>query len=376
MAECGTMRSEAIFALLALVGCPWTLGATATETTQIQTVDLKLSVATRPGEFTSLQLDPVFPDEPLMLIVEVENDTESEVQFVEVHAGCHCTSGELPLSPLATGGRAPLFLRFNLTGQSGSHEQLITYHLMAAGESLFINLDVAVELRRDIQLDWPSLLVAYHPDSPDSTIESRPVRVLLDETSFQTAPRTVQVELLSDPPPGVEFTPGEGSGDEIECPHVIRIDLSALEDTPRSFTLPLLIRVFGSEGEALAQARRGLTVTMQPGVRLVTDPADLFLGILNTEQLPLERSFTISLDPELLFRVSETSGQAEGLHWHMTPSAPGSDLCVSWTLVATLEEVVSAGSQHHLLPLEMICRDETGTYAQEFTLIIEYIVVP
>lgn len=74
------MSCRAVPPLLLLAGCGWASGAAVTETTQIHTARVGLRDAARMGTPIPLRLGRVFPDEPLLLILEAENDTGGAVR--------------------------------------------------------------------------------------------------------------------------------------------------------------------------------------------------------------------------------------------------------------------------------------------------------
>lgn len=202
------------------------------------------------------------------------------------------------------------------------------------------------------------------------------MRVHLDGQLIQQNPSRIAIEPLVEPPSGVTFAPAEAVDDSLDRPYHLRIARNQLDSVPRGFNLPLLIRLFDAEGDVLAEAKRSLNVTIQPGVRLVTEPADQFLGILEADDLPIQRRFTLSLEPPLPFRVVAPSGQVDAVHWEATPAVRGGDLCESWTLSLVLDAADGVGSRHHRLPLHLLCRDETGEWSQDFEMTIEYVALP
>jgi Protein of unknown function (DUF1573) len=376
----GSVSRSVLVSLLTLCSLSLTWAQTLPPTAQLVPYHLSLGEALSPPGLVTIEGGTLFPDEPICLLLEAHNNTEVPIEILSVHTDCGCTRGEIPRSAIDPGETDHLLLHFEMTGRIGPQLHTVMCELRRPdrAETYFLTLEILMDIRRDIALEHREMWITCNPVASGEidTFQSLPVRIVISENPIRRACAGTTVTPLTDPPPGVSLlVTSESDGDADGAFLRLLINRERLESSSRSFDLPLRIRILNAEGEVIADVRRNLHVNIKANVQLRIQPEDTFLGILRMVDCPIHRSYTLSLNPLLPFRLLETRGDTDFLHWEVTPLTPDQEMCISWQLNLTIEEMGTIGGHFQSLPMNLRFSDETGEWEQDFDLEFQWVSV-
>ncbi|MBN1475140.1 DUF1573 domain-containing protein [Candidatus Sumerlaeota bacterium] len=327
----------------------------------------------------------VFPESsaglPVVFDMEVLNDTAVPIRFLHVDPECGCTSATIPPREIPPGDVANLILEFDVRGRTGMQSHGVAYELRGQGdtESRFAALEIQFNVVRDLILSRPSVTVRCDPSTPltGQTLSSDLLSVVLSDAIMNAGPARVDITPVRGPPEGVtlqelptrEEVPGALFAVMVSGDHLSSPELSA------RVALEIVIR--GADDAVLAQGPATLHVQIVPSVEIVTDPADRFLGILQSSHLPHESAIRVRSEPPLDFRVSPgfTSGEAADVAWSLSPSDPNAPSCPVWLLRISVRRVSGTGAHTVRIPLEISGDDANGHWSSRKELDVSWIAL-
>lgn len=349
-------------------------------TAQLATAEIHLDEALRTDRPVTLNLGRLYPDEPIVMLVEINNDTQAEVRFLSAESDCGCATGDLPPDSLAPGTSTALLIRLDMVGNhEGRRMTALLYELSVGNDESdrsSLTLVASFELRRDVFLSDREVTILLPPmdANPGQPFRSNSTSILLGDPNLSEHAHEISVQPLEDLPPGLEIVLTD-LGNDVSPSIAFEIDPAHVSSQTRVLWVPLLINVIDQQGRSLGAARRGLNVRVQSDVQLRTTPDDLFLGILTSQSFPLRRSFTLSLDPPVPFGVEQSSGSTGEMTWQIDPVTDSGERSEQWILNLTIEESPGIGTRFCRLPISITHRDSLGGWQQVFNLTFQYISV-
>lgn len=322
---------------LSLAAAPLSTGPL--QSRQLRSVTLDLQAVFSSGGRFDIDLDTLSPDAPATLRIDVMNSGAGAVHFTDSSQSCDCTSVLLPASPLGPGDTGVLQIEFDLRNRLESFESTVVFEIrkIGAAEPELIVGCIAADLRRDIWLSPSSLNLQYGPDDPlaDEPIRSAAVRVRVEESLLEQAAGGVRYMPLGELPSGISVE--RDSADDPESPQFhLRGEASLLETLAPGVIIPFVIAGLDSEGSEVFAVVRDMHVWTGLRHEWRVEPADPFLGVFTTDDVPAERTFSLSLDPETPFQVRESRGTGEGLVWYARPDTGLAPMAARWVLDVTL----------------------------------------
>lgn len=332
-----------------------------------------------PGRPLQVDAGEVYPEEPISIYLEVENDTGDSLRFLRVDPACGCTSGRLPESAIPPGETVPLWLGFDMAGRIGPQSHLVVYEISRDGESehQLMMIDVGLDLNADLILSRRRILLSYNPaHSGEGVVESSTISAVLSQSLLDRAPQRVEVTRLADSPEHLAIVTVDSPGDLLGAAFRMSSQRDRVASLPTEFSLPLRIGVMFGEDGSFEEYIRNLTVNVQAGFRLTAEPSDLFLGIVTDGNKLQELETTVSIEPTLPFELEETSGRVGGLVWEATPNAPSEERSQEWNVALRLEEPGGHGAHSVEIPLKVVCDGEGESWARVFTLNAQWISLP
>lgn len=355
------------------------LGTAQGSVTQLESVSISLAEGLNRGQPVAIGLGPLFPDEPIRVVLRVVNDTDQTMAIAAAEADCQCTAVAFDRTAVPPESAGVVTVDFDMRGRDGVWSGPLAFQLtQSRGEHLaHLMVPVTLDLRRDVALSRREVVLAYRPDAlaPVGAVRSPPIQVQLDEEMRARGPAAVEISPLVALPEGLRVETAGNAGGLRDSVFRLAADTTHLESLSREFTVPLGIQVLDASGELLADVRRSLDVAVQAGVHLRTDPPDTFLGILMPGDFPRRQTVTVSLEPAIPFRLRETAGRDENLTWTARPADAAQDLCEAWVVDVTVEAPAGIGGHLHRVPLDLVCRDETGEWEQRLELEIHCIAL-
>jgi Protein of unknown function (DUF1573) len=347
------------------------------ESQQVRVVALDLQeVLDSSGRF-EFQLGTLSPDAPVSLRIDVHNSGDEPMRFRDSSQSCNCTSVVFPTDPLEVGARGVVELEFDLHNRQGEFETTVAFGV-SVGDATDLDVisgHISAHLRRDVWLspDDPSLLYSPADLLITDHIRSRPIRVHVEDSLRDVSDGGVFFAPFDELPTGVSVHLSDGEGGDPLRFH-LRVDSRNVPDLPSNFTIPLIVCGLDSRGEETFTAVRELHVRAGPRHEWVVEPSDSFLGVFSADDLPIDRTFELSLDPMTSFRVMEPSGTSEGVVWHAQPDSALSSMALTWSVDPRLSDN-SVGIHSVEIPIPIICREGTRVHEQEIVLQVQYIVL-